>query len=224
MSAALTATAAKRRADGGGVGAVRRNKDSAGPAKGSGCSPHAPAKSRRVRTLRLFVVPRVALLALGGCSGGAVVTGGLPGGGGGPDGAALATPVEVVEAFLAAAGQRDHAGMARHFGTAAGPIGERGGAVSCGVRRMGSWIGVGDRCLTGREVELRMDLIAAILAHESYRMGAREAVAGKGRAALRVEVEVDAVGRGAVVVPFVVIEADDGRWLVEEVGLGRLTG
>ena len=27
-----------------------------------------------------------------------------------------------------------------------------------------------------------------------------------------------------VVVPFVAILADDGRWLVEEVGLGRLVG
>lgn len=224
MRAALADQAAKRRADGGAVGAVRVKRDSAGPAPGSGSTAGAPARSRRIRALRSFVVPRVALLALGGCSGGGVVTGGLPGGGGGPDGAAPEGPAEVVEAFLAAAGRRDHAGMARHFGTAAGPIGERGGAVACGFRRMGSWIGVGDRCLTGREVELRMDLIAAILAHESYRMGAPEAVAGKGRAAVRLEVEVDAAGRGAVVVPFVVIEADDGRWLVEEVGLGRLAG
>ena len=224
MRAAVAATATKPQMDGGVVAAERGKGDSAGSAPRSGSSPDAPAKSRRIRALRLFVVPRVALLALGGCSGGAVVVDGLAGGGGGPDRAAPADPVEVVEAFLAAAGQRDHAGMARHFGTAAGPIGERGGAVACGFRRMGSWIGVGDRCLTGYEVELRMDLIAAILAHESYRVGAREAVAGKGRAAVRVEVEVDVAGRRGAVVPFVVIEADDGRWLVEEVGLGRLTG
>ena len=224
MRAALAATATKRRMDGGAVGAVRGRKDPAGSAPGSGTSTNAPARGRRIRALRLFVVPRVALLALGGCSGGAVVMDGLPGGGGGPEAAALGDPVEVVEAFLAAAGQRDHAGMARHFGTADGPIGERGGTVACGFRRVGSWIGLGDRCLTGREVELRMDLMAAILAHESYRLGTRQAGAGKGRAAVRVEVEIDAAGRRGAVVPFVVIEADEGRWLVEEVGLGRLIG
>lgn len=202
MRAPQAAAGTRRRMGGGDVGA-------------------SPGRRRRITALQLFVVPRLALLALGGCGGGLAVTGG-PGGGSGLEAAAPADPVEVVEAFLVAAGRRDHAGMARHFGTAGGPIGDRGGTVACGFLRVGSWIGVGDRCLTGREVELRMDLIAAILAHQSYRVGAWEVVAGKGRRAVRVEVEVDAAGRRSVVVPFVVIESGDGRWLVEEVGLGGL--
>ena len=129
--------------------------------------------------------------------------------------------VRVVAEFLNAAGRRDHAAMAARFGSGGGPIGETGGALGCAFRRVGSWIGLGDRCLKRAEVELRMDVIAAVLAYESYRVGAEEGVVGRGRAAVRIEVEVVTGGRG-VVVPFVVIRADDGRWLVEEVGLGEL--
>lgn len=127
--------------------------------------------------------------------------------------------VRVVAEFLEAAGRRDHDAMAARFGTGGGPIGETGGVVGCAFRRLGSWIGLGDRCLNRAEVELRMDAIAAILAHESYRVGVEEGMVGRGRPAARVVVEVVTGGRG-LVVPFVVIRADDGRWLVEEVGLG----
>ena len=129
----------------------------------------------------------------------------------------------VVAEFLDAAARRDHAAMASRFGTGDGPVGERGGVVGCALRRVGSWIGLGERCLGRAEVELRMDVIATVLAHESYRVGAQQGVVGRGRPAARVEVEVVRGGRG-VVVPFVVIRADDGRWLVEEVGLGGLVG
>ena len=132
-------------------------------------------------------------------------------------------PVQVVAEFLDAAKRRDHAEMAARFGTGDGPIGDRGSAVGCAFRKLGSWIGLGEPCLTASEVELRMDVIAGILAHEWYRVGAEDGVAGRGRPATRVEVEVVTGGRG-VVVPFVVIQADDGRWLVEEVGLGGLVG
>ena len=127
--------------------------------------------------------------------------------------------VRVVAEFLDAAGRRDHGAMAARFGTGGGPIGETGGAVGCAFRRVGSWIGLGDRCLRRADVELRMDVIAAILAHESYRVGAQAVVVGRGRAAARVEVEVVTEGR-VVSVPFVVIRADDGRWLVEGGGWG----
>lgn len=129
----------------------------------------------------------------------------------------------VVAEFLDAAARRDHAAMASRFGTGDGPIGERGGPFGCALRRVGSWMGLGERCLGRAEVELRMDVIATVLAHESYRVRAQQGVVGRGRPASRVEVEVTRGGRG-VVVPFVVIRADDGRWLVEEVGLGGLVG
>ena len=189
--------------------------------RGGGDLAAGRSRSRRLAALRLFVVPRAALLALAGCGGSSMVADGPPGGSGAVA-ASPAGPVEAVEAFLAAAGHRDHAAMARHFGTAAGPIGDRGAGLGCALSRVGSWIGVGGRCPTEREVELRMDLMAAILAHESYRAGAPERVAGRGRPAARVEVEVNAAGGRSAIVPFVVIEADDGRWLVAEVGLGGM--
>ena len=131
--------------------------------------------------------------------------------------------VRVVAEFLDAAGRRDHGAMAARFGTGGGPIGETGGAVGCAFRRAGSWIGLGDRCLRRAEVELRMDVIAAVLAHESYRLGAEAAVAGRGRGAAPGEGEGVREGGGAGVA-VVVIRADDGRWLVEEVVLGGVLG
>lgn len=211
MRAAGAAPEAKRRADGGGVRAVRGSRG-------------------RIAALRLFAVPGVALLALGGCGGGLVVTGVPPGGGGGPmppSSIGPGTPPEpgrIVTEFLDAVNRRDLVAMAARFGTAAGPIGDRGGTLGCAVRRIGSWIGLGDRCLTATEVELRMDLMAAILAHRSYRVGAQTAVAGRGRPATRVEVEVDRAGGRGILVPFVLIRSDDGRWLLEGVGLDRLVG
>ena len=129
--------------------------------------------------------------------------------------------VRAVTEFLDAVGRRDHVAMADRFGTAGGPIGDTGGPIGCALRKVGSWIGLGERCLDRAEVELRVDVIARILAHESYRVRAEEGVVGRGRAAVRVDVDVVRGGRG-VVVPFVVIRADDGRWLVEQVELGAM--
>ncbi|MDE2794701.1 MAG: hypothetical protein OXL34_07780 [Gemmatimonadota bacterium] len=164
--------------------------------------------------------PWLLLLPLAGCA--APATPGTPGPPPGPD--PSREPERVVAGFLDAANRRDHAAMASRFGTGDGPIGERGGAIGCAFRRVGSWIGLGERCLTAAEVELRMDLMAALLAHQSYRMGPQEEVAGRGRPARRIEVELDTVAARGVTVPFVLIWTGDGRWLVEEVDLGRLTG
>ena len=161
-----------------------------------------------------------------GWCGAAALVGAL-GCGGPPEIAAPAPergPAGTVEAFLDAAARRDHAAMAGLFGTGDGPVGEQGSAFACGLRRMGSWIGLGARCLAAGEIELRMDLMARILAHASYRMGTAVEVVGRGRPASRIEVAVDVGGGREVAVPFVVIRANDGRWLVTEVGLERLTG
>ena len=88
----------------------------------------------------------------------------------------------VVAEFLDAAARRDHAAMASRFGTGDGPIGERGGAVGCALRRAGSWMGLGERCLGRPEVELRMDVIATVLAHEAYRVGVEVGGGGTGAA------------------------------------------
>lgn len=166
------------------------------------------------RIVHAMLLPRLLLAAVAGCGGTA--------GGAGP--APPPEPARAVEMFLDAAGRRDHAAMARLFGTADGPIGDRGGTVGCAFRRVGSWIRLGERCLAEGEVELRMDVIAAILQHDAYRVRFEEAVAGRGRTAIRVGVDLEQEGRDPVEVPFVVIRRKDGGWLVEEVELHRVVG
>lgn len=174
----------------------------------------------RIAARRPRLLAWLPLLALAGCGGAAAHHAPPP-----PPGPDLPLePARVAAEFLAAASRRDHAAMASRFGTVAGPIGDRGGALGCAFRKLGSWIGLGDRCLNAREIELRMDLMAAILAHDSYRAGREEMVAGKGRPATRIDFELDTATEHGVIVPFVLIQADDGTWLVEEIGLGRLTG
>ncbi len=168
---------------------------------------------------RLAVVGLVLVAVMAGCGGGPGPVAGTA-----PIAGPPVEPGDIVTGFLDAANSRDHAAMARLFGTAKGPIGEPGGAFGCGLRRAGSWIGLGRPCVTAQEVELRMDVIARILAHESRRVGPPERVAGRGRPAVRVEVEM-AVRDGEVVrVPFVLIRTEGHGWLVEQVELGRLTG
>lgn len=167
----------------------------------------------RARTVRVLL-PRILPMAVAGCGGASMQAGPAPPG----------DPAEAVEVFLEAAGRRDHATMARLFGTADGPIGDRGGTLGCALRKAGSWIRLGARCLEQGEVELRMDVIAGILRYESYRVRLGGAVAGRGRAAMRVDVELERGTRGAVEVPFVVIRTGGGAWLVERVGLERVVG
>jgi pimeloyl-ACP methyl ester carboxylesterase len=129
-----------------------------------------------------------------------------------------------VERFLQAANIRDFEAMARIFGTADGPIIEdTGGGFSCAFRRMGSWIGLGDRCVSWIEIELRMDAISQILRHQDYRIRSESSVAGRTRPTTRIGVDIE---RGGILypdVPFFVVQASDGRWLIEQVDLARMT-
>ena len=161
-----------------------------------------------------MVLPRFLLATVAGCGGtaGQAVPAPPP------------EPARAVEMFLEAAGRRDHTAMARLFGTVDGPIGDRGGTLGCAFRKAGSWIRLGERCLEEREVELRMDVIAGILRHDAYRVRSEGAVAGRGRAAIRVGVDLERGGQGAVEVPFVVVRTKGGAWLVEEVELHRVVG
>ncbi|MCY4573864.1 MAG: hypothetical protein OXF01_13800 [Gemmatimonadetes bacterium] len=154
-----------------------------------------------------------------GCGGGP-----RPDAGPAPGSGPAAAPGDIVTGFLDAANSRDHAAMAMLFGTGRGPIGEPGSAFGCGLRRAGSWVGLGEPCVSAQEIELRMDVIARILAHRSRRVGAPERVAGRGRPAARVEVEMTIRNGDTVRVPFVLIQAEHHGWLVERVELGRLTG
>ena len=114
--------------------------------------------------------------------------------------------------------------MARLFGDEDGPVIETGNAFGCAFKRMGSWIGLGSRCSTWQQVELEMDLIAEILAHEDYRIGSEARAPGRGMSQTRVEVDLTIRGREFVKVPFYVVQSGDGGWLIQEVNLQKVTG
>jgi len=161
---------------------------------------------------------RVQLLFLALVLGGCTTTRVLPQG----EVAAVA-PVLSVERFLAAANQGDLDTMARLFGTEDGPIIDTGGTLGCAFKKMGSWIGLGSRCLTIQEVEIRMDAIAQILRHEDYTVSSEASVPGRVSPASRVGVDLRIGGKRISDVPFVVVRANGGRWLVEEIGLTKIT-
>lgn len=144
-------------------------------------------------------------------------------GGGGGMGESGLGPSLSIEAFLNAANARDHDAMMRLFGTANGPIGNTGSTFGCAFKRMGSWIGVSDRCVSRMQVELRMDAIARLIRHEDYRIGGEEHVAGRRDRTTLVSVDLDLGRRTVTAVPFVVVQSGDGSWLIQEIGLQRLT-
>ncbi len=192
---------------------------SAGPQPKRARPDAASRKGGRSRARLPRLAPWLPSLALAACAGGPSD----PSAPSPPGPVPALEPAQAVAAFLEAAARRDHAGMAARFGAGGGPIGETGGTLGCAFAKALSLVGLADRCLTAREVELRMDLMAAILAHESYRVGGRETVAGRGRPAVRVSVEITAPGRPGAWVPFIVERAPEGGWMVAQVGLDALT-
>jgi hypothetical protein len=153
-------------------------------------------------------------MVLGGCASSGPPTPRMAGG----------QPMVSVERFLQAANTGDLEAMAHIFGTSAGPVAERmGNPLSCGLRRVGSWIRVSERCVTWAEVELRMNAIALVLRHDVYRLRNEASVPGRQRPTVRVGVDVEQGVNRYPDVPFVVVQARDGRWLVEQIGLERIT-
>lgn len=133
-------------------------------------------------------------------------------------------PILSVERFLQAANAGDLDAMGRIFGTPQGPILERtGNPISCGFRRVGSWFRLGSRCPNRQEVELRMNAIAMILRHSSYQIRGESEVPGRRWPATRVVVDITRGSQVARDVPFVTVQTSDGRWMVEEIGLERVT-
>lgn len=110
-------------------------------------------------------------------------------------------PLLTVERFLQAANAREYDAMANLFGTVEGPF--KGEPT---------------------EVELQMDLIANILQHRDYDIASEAAVPGRRHPATRVGVDLT-IGREVVPnVGFVVVRSNEGRWLVEEIDLEKITG
>jgi hypothetical protein len=126
-----------------------------------------------------------------------------------------------LERFLQAANARDLDGMARLFGTASGPAWNTGSTLGCAFKTIGSWFG-GSRCVQKRDVEVRMDAIAQILLHEDYRILREEPVAGRMSDATRIYVDLTVNGQTVSEIPFVMVRAGGGQWLVEEVDLQKV--
>lgn len=136
---------------------------------------------------------------------------------------AAVAPMLSVERFLQAASSRDLEAMGRIFGTVDGPMADTGSTIGCAFKKIGSWIGLGRRCITEEEVELRMNAIAEILSHRDYRIVSEDPVPGRRQAARRIG--VDLVFRDTTVsnVPFTVVQGPEARWLVEQIDLVRVT-
>lgn len=126
-----------------------------------------------------------------------------------------------LERFLQASNARDLEGMARLFGTESGPAWDTGSTFGCALKKIGSWFG-GTACVKKREVEVRMDAIAQILRHEDYRIVREESVAGRMNQATRVYVDLTVNGQTLREIPFVMVRAGGGQWLVEEINLERV--
>jgi hypothetical protein len=163
--------------------------------------------------MRRFLLLAI-LLFMGGCTHRVIV----------PGEAASVAPMLSVERFLQAANARDLDSMARLFGTSDGPVIETGSTFGCAFKKLGSWFGLGERCLTLQEVEIHMDLIAQIIQHEDYTIVSESAVAGRMDPTSRIAVDMRIDGRDIEDVPFVVVRTSEGRWLIEEVGLATITG
>jgi len=155
------------------------------------------------------------LLGIGGCTTTRVVPSG---------GMASVAPMLSVERFLQATNERDLHGMAGLFGTVDGPVIETGGPLGCAFKKIGSWIGLGDRCGTLQEVELWMDAIAQILQHEDYNLVSERSVPGRQHPTTRIGVNLQINGREILDVPFLVVQSGKGGWLVEQIDLEKVTG
>jgi hypothetical protein len=119
----------------------------------------------------------------------------------GPREATLA-PQMTVERFLRAANQNDLDTMAALFGT-------RDGSIT--------------RSWNRREIDDRMFLLASLLRHSDYRIESEQIVPGRRDEATQFNVQL-VVAQGPVSVPFTLVQtARGGQWLIELVGIERIT-
>lgn len=136
-----------------------------------------------------------------------------------PDGSAAAVAPQLsVERFLQAVGQQDLESMSRLFGTADGPVADRGSWLGCTFKKIGSWFG-GSACRRSQDIEVQMSVLADILRHDDYRLVGEERVPGRLSPTTRVLVDLSYRGRSARAVPFDVVRSGDGRWLIEVIGV-----
>lgn len=126
-----------------------------------------------------------------------------------------------LERFLQASNSRDLEGMARLFGTERGSVWDTGSTFSCFFKKIASWFD-GTPCVKKRDVEIRMDAISQILRHEDYRIVREETVAGRLSRATRIYVDLTVNRQPVPGIPFVLVRARGGQWMVEEIDLQRV--
>jgi len=111
-------------------------------------------------------------------------------------------PMLVVERFLNAANSTDLETMALLFGTRDGSILKRDPRA---------------------EVEARMYALASILRHKNYQLEGEGIVPGRLGEAVRLVIRLELEDR-QVSVPFVVVQTRKDGWLIEQIGIERITG
>jgi hypothetical protein len=111
------------------------------------------------------------------------------------------SPLQSVERFLAAVNARDLDNMSELFGTPDGPV---------------DWPRV--------QTEVHMDLLATILEHQSYEIVSEGMVPGRDVPTTRVGVTLTMEDRVIPDVSFLTVRTDEGRWMVQEIDLERVTG
>ncbi len=152
-------------------------------------------KSRPSNWVRTLAVVGT-LIAAGGCSTQQVSSSPSSGAQGVPG----LAPVLTVERFLQAANTRDLETMATLFGTYDGPIEGR-----------------------REDIELRMAAIAEILQHDDYEIGAETREPGRTHPTQRVNVTMEQGRQTFEDVPFLVVQSNNGSWLIEEIALDQVT-
>ena len=150
-----------------------------------------------MRSRRIRSLSLVLLATLAACGGAATAGGAAPSSAPAP----AQGPTEVVERFLRLAASRSYLQMGQLFGTLEGPITNRDPEP---------------------QVERRMFAIANILQNERFVIRGQQAIPGRGLETLQIAVQITQQGK-VKEVPFVVVRAGNGGWLVEQVDLQALT-
>lgn len=160
-------------------------------------APPPPLRGTRRGTRRPVSLPRAVLLAVALLATACTTQTVVRGGSGVPG----ASPLQSVERFLVAVNAHDLDEMATHFGTREGPV-------------------RGDRV----EVEVRMDALATILAHDRYEIVSERQVPGRQDPTTRVGVTLTIANEVYPDISFVTVQTSQGRWMVQEIDLERVTG
>lgn len=112
-------------------------------------------------------------------------------------------PALTVERFLRAANQNDLDTMGSLFGTRDGPV---------------------TRVWSTKEVDDRMFLLASLLRHDDYTIVGEQVVPGRRAEATQFIVRLDLRDGTSPSVPFTLVRSKQEQWMVEIIGLERITG